>query len=205
VRAVRFDTLFPALLVLASAGFLLLGLRGLLGRRPLVFRSRLMLVVIVLCLLPGSVAPFLALSLPGARTGPAPDAFLLLPLVVDVAVLALVLYVLRGYVILGADDHALATALKEALDRLELPFEESLGRLRLTRLDADLKLLQQGQVGSAQLRMEPEDRATLDRIAGALRHALAAGPGRFRGLVFVVFTGVGVLMLFLAGVVGRLR
>ncbi|HEY8022565.1 MAG TPA: hypothetical protein VIH93_15775 [Thermoanaerobaculia bacterium] len=200
----RFDTLFPALLALASAGFLLLGLRGLLGRRPLVFRSRLMLVVIVLCLLPGSVAPFLALP-SGARNGPVPDAFLLLPLVVDVAVLALVLYVLRGYVILGADDRALATALKEALDRLDLPFQESLGRLRLTGLDADLKLLQQGQVGSAQLRMEPEDRGTLDRVAGALRDALAAGPGRFRGLVFAVFTGVGVVMLFLAGVVGRLR
>jgi hypothetical protein len=53
--------------------------------------------------------------------------------------------------------------------------------------------------------MEPEDRGTLDRVAGALRDALAAGPGRFRGLVFAVFTGVGVVMLFLAGVVGRLR
>ncbi len=198
-----FSVVFPALMALAASGFLVLGVHGLLGHRPLVFRSRRMLVPILLCLLPGSLAPFLAGI--GSRGVPLPPVLIFLPLAVDAGALAIVVYALRGYMVLGADDHTLATALKEALRQLGLPFEESLGSLRLPTLAADLKLLQQGATGSAQLRMEPEHAETLDRVAAALRAALATGGGRFRPLVFAAFTFAGLVLLAVGGALALAR
>jgi len=173
----------------------------------MVFRSRWLGLLVVLCLLPGSAAPFLALREGAVPRQPVAPVLLYLPLAVDVVVLALVLALLRGYTVLGAGDRALAGALKRALAGLALPFEESLGALRLPSLAADLSVHTQAGTGSAQLRLEPEDRAAFDRIAGALRAELAAPgpPGGFRAVAFGVFTGAGVLLLGVALLVARLR
>ena len=200
--AMPFTAVLGGTLVLASAGFLLVGLCGLLGRTPLVFPARRMILLILPCFLPGLTVPLLYLA--GRRLHPAgasPPLVFFLPIAIFLAVLLLVLKVLRGYTILGAGDRALADGLRQALERLGLPYEESLGRMRLPTRNADLSLHVQPGTGSAQLRMEPEDRPLLDQIAGALRAALAAPGAPGQRLVFGVFTGVGLLMLAVAALV----
>jgi len=192
-----FPVLMVALMALAAAGFLGLGLRGLLARAPLVFPSRRMVLLILPGFLPGLLSPFF-IPLRSPRHPGAPPLVVLLPAAVALAVLLLVWKLVRGYTVLGVEDRALAPALRRAVAGLGLAYEESLGCLHLPARDADLTLHVQPGTGSAQLRLRPENPPLLERIAAALRAELAGSPGRRQPLAFVVFTGVGALFLGVA-------
>jgi len=192
-----FPVVLSALLAVAALGFLLVGVRGLTRRAPMVFPAKRLIVLVVLCFLPGLAAP-LALQLDRHfHLGSMPPVTFFPP-VLYALILALLIRLLRGYTVVGADDRALAAGLRQALDRLGFPYEESLGRMRLTLQNADLAVHTQAGTGSAQIRMEPEDRPVLDQIAAALRDALAAGGAPPQRLVFAIFTGVGLLLLGIA-------
>jgi hypothetical protein len=194
----RIGILFPLLITLSGAGFLALGLRGLLERRPLVFRSRLLLVPFGLALLAGPAVQISA-RIAKRRLHPVPSSLpFLLILATSALIFATLALALRGYIVYGADERSLAAALQRALAGLGLSFEKAAGRVRLPAMNADLKVQMQPGTGGALLQMSPEDGTAFDRIAAALRDALAAEHGPFQRLPFVLWTGAGIAMLVIA-------
>lgn len=199
-----FPVLMVVLMALAAAGFLGLGFRGLFARAPLVFPSRRVVLLILPCFLPGLLFPFFIPLDPHRHPGAPAPWLVLLPAAITLAVLLLVWKVVRGYTVLGAEDRALAPALRQAVAGLGLAYEESLGSLHLTAENADLTLHVQPGTGSAQIRLQPEDPPLLDRIAAALAAELARSHGRRQPLAFVVFAAVGALLLGVAAMLFRL-
>ncbi|HEY8020863.1 MAG TPA: hypothetical protein VIH93_07165 [Thermoanaerobaculia bacterium] len=199
----RIDILFPLLFALSGAGFLALGLRGLFERRPLVFRSRLLLVLLGPVLLAGPV--MISARIAERRLYPVPP-YLLLTLGTSALICAALAIVLRGYVVCGTDDRSLVATLQRVLAGLGLYSEKAAGGLRvyspergivlrLPAMNADLMVQMQPGTGGATLRMSPENRIAFDRIAAALRDALVAEHGPFRRLSFILWTGVGIALL----------
>ncbi len=66
----------------------------------------------------------------------------------------MVWYSLRGYVTFGVTDVSFQEALLAALEKLQLPYEESLSAIRLTSIQADLQVSVQSWTGSALIKVK---------------------------------------------------
>jgi len=168
-----------------------LALRGIFTRRPIIFSFLWLMVIFVLLLVPLILNTLLLV----ASLNKFDFGALLSPLLM-VVVFAMVFRNLRGYTVLGVSDNYLKDALNTALQRLELPFEESLSRIRLSSLDADLLVGMQSRMGAAQLSIKPAGHGkTLKQIVQAMRDYFATVPGKTNISAYVYYGLFGILML----------
>jgi hypothetical protein len=108
----------------------------------------------------------------------------------------LVLWKTRGYVISGATEEYLQNALRAALQKLNLPFEESVARLQLTSLDADLLISVSG-FGSALMKLKQHQHdSVLKQIADDMNVYFATVPGKVNLTAFYAQTALGTWLLF---------
>lgn len=105
--------------------------------------------------------------------------------------------VLGGYTVLGVSDESFQDALRYALRKLDLPFEESLSRIKLTTLkDADLQVSVQSWVGTAQFKFkQSQHNSTLDKIANAMREYFASSSSQVNNATSIFNVATGVLLL----------
>jgi hypothetical protein len=182
------------LIVLAVLPFYFLGfgLRGILTKKAFVVSTQRMLWIFLIAIVP------LLLPIGDIISGFRKRSFDFLdfsPLVMFGLFFLLIWKMTGGYSILGATDEHVQNALRAALQKLNLPFEESVARVRLTSLDADLTLSVSG-FGVAQMRLkQPQYASTLKQIADCMNVYFATVPGKVNAAVFYVYVLMGVLLL----------
>jgi hypothetical protein len=106
---------------------------------------------------------------------------------------------MNGYMAIGATEESIRSALHGALERLNLPFRESLSRFQLTTIGVDLQASMQDWLGIVSIKINNRrHRSTLKSIAQATNEQLASVSGNInrRGAVF--YGVMGALQVVLA-------
>ena len=162
-----YDTVFPILspilFGLMAIFFLVIGLRGILTKRPFLISQRWLLSIMFVAIVPTILLQF-SLPFPGDFN------FMswLYPLAFGV-ILLMMCYQMRGYIAYAVADTSFREALLEALQKLQLPYEESLSLIRLTSIEADLQVSVQGWLGTGLIKVKQRaHRSVLREIVNAM-------------------------------------
>lgn len=165
--------------------FLVVGLRVVFTRRPFLLSGKWPLAV-------GSIF-FVSGIIPNLLLSPAN----VMNWVVVILVGAFLLMMgrgLKGYVVYAFTDDSFRESLIAALEKLQLPHEESLSVIRLTSIDADLQVSIQSWVGLGNIKIKQKaHHSALREIANTMNANLGASPVS-KNIVFCVFlvvAGVG--------------
>ena len=198
-----YDTVFPILspivLGIAAIYFLTVGLRGILTKHPFLISQRWFLSIMCAIIIPTILLPSL-LSFPGnffMRWGnPLMFGFILL----------MMCYQMRGYAAYAVTDTSFREALVEALQKLQLPYEESVSLIRLTSIDADLQVSVQGWMGTGLIKVKQRaHRSVLREIVKAMNEhfRMSAVPTNMISCVFSVVIGGFMVIYVVSMLFGR--
>lgn len=155
-----FTTLFPILTGIIGIFFLITGLKGLLTKRPFLISNAWMLVMMFVFFLPMGLSSLTILDV-SPITWVTP--------VLYTALLVMMCYQLKGYVAFAVTDTSFREALVAALQRLELPYEESLSVIRLTSVEADLQVSIQSWMGTGVIKTKHRaHRSVLKEVVDAM-------------------------------------
>ena len=199
-----YDTVFPILspilFGLMAIFFLVIGLRGILTKRPFLMSQRWLLSMMFVAIVPTILLPFL-LSLP--------DDFNFMswlhPLLF-VVILLMMCYQMRGYVAYAVTDTSFRDALLEALQKLQLPYEESLSVIRLTSIEAELQVSVQAWMGTGLIKMKQRaHRSVLKAIVNAMNEYFRTSsvPTNMIACIFLVIMGGLMVILTISMLFGR--
>ena len=160
-----FDTMyltlfFPILSGLMGIFFLVIGVRALLTKRPFLISNRWLLAIMFVFFAPMGLSSLLFLD----RN---PISWVI-PLLY-VALLVMMWYQLKGYVAFAVTDTSFREALLAVLQKLQLPYEESLSVIRLTSVNADLQVAIQSWMGTGVIKVKQRaHRSVLREIVNAM-------------------------------------
>jgi hypothetical protein len=104
-----------------------------------------------------------------------------------IAILIFMFIQMNGYMAIGATEESIRSALHGALERLNLPFRESLSRFQLTTIGVDLQASMEDWRGTASIKINKRrHRSTLKSIAQATNEQFASASGYInrRGMIF---------------------
>jgi hypothetical protein len=105
----------------------------------------------------------------------------------------------EGYSAFGVTDQSFQEALHSALNKLNLPFEETIFRLRLTSIGADLQVAIQSSIGLGQLTIkQSEHRPVLKNIADAMNEYFKTTSGKLNTVASIYFIIIGALVIIAA-------
>ena len=183
-----FDIIYSVLLPIGAGIMAILflgtGLRAILTKRPFLVSNRWFLLMIFLVLAPSIVFSLKTFS--GEILGWT-NALLL------GAVLLMMWYQLKGYVAYAVTDASFREALLAALQKLQLPYEESLSVMRLTSVDAELQVSVQSWMGTGTIKVKQRaHRSVLREIVNVMNDYFrtSAVSTNFVSCVFLVVVGV---------------
>ena len=190
-----YDTVFPILspilFGIAAIYFLTVGLRGILTKRPFLISQRWFLSIMCAIIIPTILLPSL-LSFPGdffMRWGnPLMFGFILL----------MMCYQMRGYTAYAVTDTSFREALVEALQKLQLPYEESVALIRLTSIEVDLQVSVQAWMETGLIKVKQRaHRSVLREIVNAMNEyfRISSVPTNMIACVFSVVIG-GFMVIF---------
>ena len=152
-------TMIPIIFGIMAVFFLVIGLRGIITKRPFLLSNRWLLS-----------AMFIPVIL-SAFTFPSSVPFIVkwLNPVIFTVVLVMMCFALKGYWAFGVTDTSFRDALLTSLQKLNLPYEETLSSIRLTSIEADLQVSIQSWVGSGVIKIKQRDhRSQLIEIITAM-------------------------------------
>ncbi len=176
-----------------ALGFLALGLRGVTTKKPFIIPARWLLVLILIGQAPMLVA--LGEDLwPGTHGLPWYEsaAFLLF----WAGFMVFIWQQMRGYMVIGLTDESFRDSLHHSLNKLNIPFEESLSRLRLPSLETELQVSVQAWAGSAMIRLKAkQQRAVLKQIVAEMSAYFSQTSVRTNLYTCVFYVLIGVTML----------
>ncbi len=185
-----YSVLFPIMFGIMAIFFFGLGIRAILTKRPFLVSNRWLLSFMFVILVPSIVLSLKSFSgeIMGWMT-------ILLPGVV----LVMMWYQLKGYVAYAVTDTSFREALVAALQKLQMPYEESLSVIRLTSVDADLQVAVQSWMGTGTIKVKQRvHRSVLKEIVPVMNdyYRTSAVSTNYVSCVFLVV--VGVVMAILA-------
>ena len=187
-----YDTVFPIMFGIAAIFFLVIGFRGILTKRPFLISQRWTLSIMFAVFIP-VILQFLLLSFPGDFT------FMrwLHPLLFGFILLTMC-YQMRGYIAYAVTDTSFREALLEALQKLQLPYEENVSLIRLTSVEADLQVSVQAWMGTGLIKVKQRaHRSVLREIVNAMNEyfRISSAPTNMIACVFSVVIG-GFMVIF---------
>ena len=131
-----------------------IGLSGFIRKRPLVFASRQLMWFMFAVFAPAIVMIFSILL-------ESRNFLSLLSVgmsIFQLGIMAIMVFILwrqmSGYMIFGVSDETFREALTNALNKLNLPFQETVSKIKLTSIDADLQAMVASWMGTAQIRIK---------------------------------------------------
>ncbi len=197
--------IFSLVFFIIGIYFLAIGLRGLITRKPFLLSARQPMWFMLLCLAPGlAVSLFFLVLLPDASLRRSPLPFLQgLNVLVFVVIVFVFWRQFSGYIAFGVTDESFREALVDSLTQLNIPFQETISRLRLTEAGADLQAAVTGWMGTAQLRIKPRQHGPLlKRIGEAMSDYYRSTAVQVNQTTCAVYATLGVFMIVVAGVFG---
>ena len=162
-----FAIMFPIVLGITAIFSLTVGMRGILTKRPFVISNRWFLANTLVVSIPLLLILLPVLSVSGSSSDIVPFMNWLNAILYGLIlfVILVVWYSLRGYIIYGVTDVSFQEALLTALEKLQLPYEESLSAVRLTSIQADLQVSVQSWMGTGIIKVKQRThRSTLKEI-----------------------------------------
>jgi hypothetical protein len=113
-------------------------------------------------------------------------------------ILVMMWYQLKGYVAYAVTDTSFREALLAALQKLQLPYEESLSVIRLTSVDADLQVAVQSWMGTGTIKVKQrEHRPALKEIVTAMNDYFRTSFASTNMVTPVFMVVLGIVMAFL--------
>ena len=192
MKFVLYNAVFPIIFGITAIFFLVVGFRGVLTKRPFLISQRWFLSVMFAIFIP-TILQSLVLRLP--------NGFNLMnwlhPLVFGI-ILLMMCYQMRGYTAYGVTDTSFREALIQALQHLQLPYEESLSLIRLPSIEADLQVSVQGWLGTGLVKVKQRiHRSVLKEIVSTMnKHfRIASVPTNMITCVFLLVVG-GIMVIF---------
>ena len=174
----------------AVAVFLLgIGLRGLLTKRPFLFSAKWLLLFMVVVFL-GPIVTLIPSPFPFSR----PLQFTnWLPILMFPVMAVFFWLQMRGYLAFGITGKSFREGLVAALEKLQLPYEESLSSIRLTSVEADLQVAVQSWMGTGQIRVrQGRHGPLLKKIVQAMNERFRASPVETNMISCVFFLILGI-------------
>lgn len=181
--------MLPIMFGVMAAFFLILGLRGILTRTPYLLSNRWLLLVMFIAFVPNIILPlFFNFSDMNLINWLNPAIF--------TVVLVMMCFAMKGYAAYGITDTTFREALIAALEKLQLPYEESLSSIRLTSIDADLQVAIQSWLGSGMIKIKQrEHRSVLREIVAEMNRQFSLSAGPIKLITFIFYVIMGVLMV----------
>ncbi len=131
-----------------------IGLSGFIRKRPLVFASRQLMWFMFAIFVP-TIVMLLNILFEDRKYF---NLFLFGVSIFQIGMMALMVFVLwrqmSGYMIFGVSDDTFREALTNALNKLNLPYQETVSKIKLTSVDADLQATVASWMGTAQIRIK---------------------------------------------------
>jgi hypothetical protein len=204
--------MFKVAIGIFALPLLMLGIRGIVTKKPFIVSLRHFVLIISIPVLIAAAdglifsgwlifySPFNALGFAGI--GPL-IIFLLVFGVIFLLVFGVMFLILwkqtEGYSALGVTDESFQDSLRSALNKLNLPFEETIFRIRLTSIEADLYASVYSSLGCAQLIIKhPGHRSTLKSIVDAMNDYFKTVPCKTNMTTNVYFIILGALAIITA-------
>jgi hypothetical protein len=179
---------------------LYLGLRGLIGRRPLVFSSRWFPVILGVLVL----RQLIPLAERESSAGPSQEGVLPFGTLLVVAVFVASWFWMQGYMIFGASEATLRCALHHALEARGLSYEDRPAAIHIPSEQLDLQLQINAWGGTASVKAAPaRGRPLLRELRKDMERFFTSHPISLQKNVFVVYTYVGALLLGVATLLRR--
>ena len=191
-----FSIAFPILFGLMALYVLTIGFRGILTKQPFLTSNRWWLSILLVVFIP-MVLLFLSLSF-------LPSVFKIMNWVHAImigVILLMVCYKLKGYTAWAVTDTSFREALVAALEKLQLPYEESLSVIRLTTIDADLQVAIQSWMGTGIIKVKQREyHSVLREIVNEMNEYFRTSsvPTKMISCVFCLVTG-GISVAFAIG------
>ena len=199
-----FDMIYPAVMFGAMGVFILvIGLRGLVTKRPFLFSARWFLLFFLVMFL-GPLVTFLPRPFLSSRPLQMMDW---LPLLMFPIIAVVFWLQMKGYLAFAVTGKSFRDGLLAALEKLQLPYEESLSSIRLTSVEAEMQVAIQSWMGSGQIKVRPGRHGPLlKKIVQAMKEHFrtAAVETNMISCVFFLVIGIftvvmGMAMLFRLG------
>jgi len=193
----RFMTrkIFPAIFGIIALAFLLIGFAVLLRKKPLLFSSRWMFALVLVCFAPQFILPFQMRGLPGDQLGGFKTITWLMPLMF-VVLLVFLWMQMQGYIAMGIVDKSFRKALLSVLDDLHLEREEELSIIRIPQANLDIAVAIQSRTGVGQLRNKSKSgQEVFQQIIAGLKRRFAQGELETNNTTSVFYVMFGILML----------
>ena len=173
-----------------------IGLSGFIRKRPLVFASRQMMWFMFAMFAPTIIMLFNILFEDRKYF----SLFLVGMSIFQIGMMALAVFVLwrqmSGYMIFGVSDETFREALANALNKLNLPYQETVSKIKLTSIDADLQAVVASWMGTAQIRMKQQQHIHYAKdIANAMDDYYKNNVVKVNNFAFIFYLIFGVLMV----------
>lgn len=197
--------LLPCIFGLMALYLLVMGLRGIVTRKPFLISSRWPLGLMLLSFTPSALQPFLLPEPPLAARSAMFSALRWGGPVMFVILAVFMWFAMRGYTAIAVTNASFRAGLLASLEKLNIPHEETLGAMRLPSVGADLQVVV-SWIGIGQLKMKQRKPAGLlgDIARGMNEHyERSAVPVNLTSCIFYVI--MGALMLVLAGTLLLMR
>ncbi len=192
--------LFPCLFGMMALFFLVIGLRGIITRKPFLISARWLLALLLFGFSPAIVQ---ALMLPGTAGGAGMvEAIRWLSPALLVVVFIFLYFTLRGYTAFGVTDISFREGLLHSLTKLNLPHEETLSAVRLPTIGADLQVGVQSWIGTGQLKMKQRQFSSVlrDIVRGMNEYFQSGVISKVNLTCCIFYTIMGVFLVVFAGV-----
>ncbi len=172
-----------------------IGIRVMAARRPLLFSAKWILAFLAVAFSPAVVLP---LGMPSVSENP----IMLINILIVVVVMIVMAIAIRGYIAMGITDESFRAALHNVLQKLDIPFEETLGHIKLTSHDLELQVAVQSWIGTAQIKMKQRSgKPVLDEIVKAVAEYYQTHETKINKITPIFYIIMGVLMLAMGIVV----
>ena len=197
----RFMTsrVFPAIFGVIALAFLSTGLAVLLRKKPLLFSSRWMFALLLVCFAPQFIIPFQTLGGAGDRLEGLRIITWLGPLMF-VVLLAFFWKQMQGYMVMGIVDQSFRKALLSVLDELHLERKEELSLIRIPQANLDIQVAIQSWMGVGQVKNKSKSgREVFQQIIVGLKKRFAQGELETNNTTPLLYIILGIFMLVFCG------
>lgn len=160
-----YSIMFPIPFGLMAIFYFSIGLRGILTKRPFLVSNRWWLPIMFAAFIPNVLLPLSLSLLPGGFN----TINWVHPLIFGVigVILVTMCFQLKGYTAYAVTDTSFREALLAALQKLQLCYEERLSGIRLTSINADLRVTMWTRAGVIRVKQRSHEPVLKD-VANAM-------------------------------------